>query len=271
MTFTPILASTGYSGWTFLKRTLATQQTTFDKSPEIKRDIDYFNAKIGSVKTADQLVGDRRLLKIALGAFGLDNDIDSRAFIKKILTDGTLKTSSLSNKLADKSYQRLSAAFGFGDFAVPRTQLSTFGAEITSAYQQRQFESAVGDQDNSLRLALNAQREIPALASKQTSEDTKWYTILGSTPLRSVVQAALGLPDSTASLDVDKQLVMFKDRASKVFGESSVKQFTDGTKLESLVRRYLVKTQADQYQGTSSSFVLDSLAQTRSMMRSWRF
>ena len=271
MTFTPILASTGYSGWTFLKRTLATQQTTFDKSPEIKRDIDYFNAKIGSVKTADQLVGDRRLLKIALGAFGLDNDIDSRAFIKKILTGGTLKTSSLSNKLADKSYQRLSAAFGFGDFAVPRTQLSTFGAEITSAYQQRQFESAVGDQDNSLRLALNAQREIPALASKQTSEDTKWYTILGSTPLRSVVQAALGLPDSTASLDVDKQLVMFKDRASKVFGESSVKQFTDGTKLESLVRRYLVKTQADQYQGTSSSFVLDSLAQTRSMMRSWRF
>ena len=271
MTFTPILASTGYSGWTFLKRTLATQQTTFDKSPEIKRDIDYFNAKIGSVKTADQLVGDRRLLKIALGAFGLDNDIDSRAFIKKILTDGTLKTSSLSNKLADKSYQRLSAAFGFGDFAVPRTQLSTFGAEITSAYQQRQFESAVGDQDNSLRLALNAQREIPALASKQTSEDTKWYTILGSTPLRSVVQAALGLPDSTASLDVDKQLVMFKDRASKVFGESSVKQFTDGTKLESLVRRYLVKTQADQYQGTSSSFVLDSLAQTRSLMRSWRF
>ena len=271
MTFTPILTSTGYSGWAFLKQTLASQQASFDKSPEIKRDIDYFKAKIGAVKTADQLVGDRRLLKIALGAFGLDNDIDSKAFIKKILTDGTLKTDSLSNKLADKSYLRLSAAFGFGDFSVPRTQLSTFGAEITSAYEQRQFESAVGDQDNSLRLALNAQREIPALAAKSSSEDTKWYTILGSTPLRTVMQAALGLPDSTASLDVDQQLVMFKDRASKVFGADSVKQFTDPAKVEIMIRRYLVKTQADQYKSTSSSFVLDSLAQTRSMMRSWRF
>lgn len=129
----------------------------------------------------------------------------------------------------------------------------------------------MGDQDNSLRLALNAQREIPALAAKTSSEDTKWYTILGSTPLRSVVQAALGLPDSTASLDVDQQLVMFKDRASKVFGEGGVKQFTDAAKMESLVRRYLVRTQADQYQSASSSFVLNSLAQTRSMMRSWRF
>jgi hypothetical protein len=50
-----------------------------------------------------------------------------------------------------------------------------------------------------------------------------------------------------------------------------VKQFTDATKMETMVRRYLIKTQADQYQSTSSSFVLDSLIQTRSMMRSWRF
>lgn len=271
MTFTPVLPSTGYTGWAFLQRTLATQQASFDKSPEIKRDIDYFNAKIGNVKTADQLVGDRRLLKIALGAFGLDNDLDSKAFIKKILSDGTVKTDALANKLADKAYQRFSAAFGFGDLAVPRTQNSTFAAEITSAYEQRQFESAVGEQDNSLRLALNAQREIPGLAAKKSSEDTKWYTILGNTPMRTVVQAALGLPDSTASLDVDQQLVMFKDRANKIFGADSVKQFTDPNQMEKLVRRYLVKVQADQIKSTSSSFVLDSLMQTNSMMRSWRF
>ena len=271
MTFTPILTSTGYSGWAFLKKTLATQQASFDKSPEIKRDIDYFIAKIGSVKTADQLVGDRRLLKVALGAFGLDNDIDSKAFIKKILSDGTVKTDALGNKLADKSYLKLAAAFGFGSTTTPRTQLSTFGAEITNAYEQRQFESAVGDQDNSLRLALNAQREIPALAAKASSEDTKWYTILGNTPMRTVVQGALGLPDSTASLDVDQQLAMFKDRASRIFGSDSVKQFTSPAQMEGMVRRYLVKVQADQIKNTTSSFALDSLMQTRSMMRSWRF
>jgi hypothetical protein len=271
MTFTPILTGAGYSGWTFLKRTLATQQASFDRSPEIKRDIDYFAANIGKVSTADQLVGDRRLLKVALGAFGLDNDIDSKAFLKKILSDGAVKTDALANKLADKSYLRFAAAFGFGGTSAPRTQLSSFASEITSAYEQRQFEAAVGEQDNSLRLALNAQREIPALGAKASSEDTKWYTILGNTPMRTVMQAALGLPDSTANLDVDQQLTMFKDRASKIFGSDSVKQFTDATKMETLVRRYLVKTQADQIKSTTSSFALDSLTQTRSMMRSWRF
>ncbi len=198
MSFTPILISTGYAGWAFLSKTLASQQTAFDQSPEIKRDEDYFRAKIGSVKTADDLVNDRRLLKVALGAFGLDQDINSKAFIKKILSDGTLKTDALANKLSDKSYKDLSAAFGFGDFDVPRTQLSTFADEILSGYEAHQFEQAVGEQDNDMRLALNAQRELATLAGKSSSEDTKWYSIIGNTPLRTVVQGALGLPDSTA-------------------------------------------------------------------------
>lgn len=271
MSFAPILTSTGYSGWAFLKRTLATQQATFEKSPEIKRDIDYFKSKIGNVWTADQLVGDRRLLKIALGAFGLDADIDSKAFIKKILSENTLDDDALANKLADKSYLKLAASFGFGDSAVPATQDPAFVDEILNAYEQRQFETAVGEQDNSLRLALFAQREIPGLATTEGSEDTKWYKIIGDTPMRTVVQAALGLPDSTVNLDVDQQLKLFKQQAKKVFGSDSVTQFTDAAKVETIIRRYLVRAQLDEMKDVTSSFVLDSLTQTRNMMRSWRF
>lgn len=270
MSFTPILIATGYSGWTFLKRTQASQRASLARDPELKRDEDYFRARIGQVKTADQLVGDRRLLKVALGAFGLDADIDAKAFIRKVLADGTLKTDALSGRLADKAYQKLSAAFGFGDFAVPRTQLSGFADEILKSYEARRFETAVGDQDNSLRLALNAQRELPDLAAKSSSEDTKWYTILGNTPLRSVVQGALGLPDSTAKLDVDQQLAIFKDRAQKLFGAATVSQFKDATKVETLVRRYLVKTEVDQSAATSGGHATAMLDQTISMMRSWR-
>lgn len=46
--------------------------------PKIRNDEAYFRAKIGSVKTAEQLVSDRRLLKVALGAFGLEADINNR-------------------------------------------------------------------------------------------------------------------------------------------------------------------------------------------------
>ena len=271
MSFTPILVSTGYSGWAFLKRTLTSQQASLEKSPEIKRDEDYFRAKIGSITTPDQLVSDRRLLKVALTAFGLEADIDSKAFIKKILTDGTLNADALSNKLADKQYSKFSAAFGFGDFATPRTQLSTFPDEVLKAFASRQFETAVGEQDGDLRLALYAQRELPALADRKISEDTKWYTILGSTPLRTVVEAALGLPSSTASLDIDQQVTFFKDRAQKVFGSSDVSQFADPAKMETLVRRFLVKMQADQIQSQTGTAALAMLSQTSDMMRSWRF
>lgn len=271
MSFSPILISSGYSGWSFLNRTLTSQKASFAQSPELKREEDYFRARIGSVKTADDLVGDRRLLAVALTAYGLENDLDSKAFIKKILTDGTLKTTALANKMADKQYVRFSAAFGFGDFSVPRTQLSTFADEVLTAYKARQFESAVGQQDGDLRLALYAQRELPALAKKSGSDDAKWFTIMGSTPLRTVVQAALGLPSSTAKLDVDQQLGIFKDRAQKIFGASTVAQFTDSAKMEVMVRRFLVKTQADQAQATTRSFAVTMLGQTGEMMRSWRF
>ncbi len=271
MTYSPILIASGYPGWSFLKRTLTTQQANLTRSPEIQRDAEYFRARIGSVKTADALVSDRRLLKVALTAFGLEGDLDSKAFIRKILADGTLKTDALANKLADKQYAKFSAAFGFGDFSVPRTVLSGFPDEILQAFAARSFETAVGEQDGDLRMALYAQRELPALAGKRSSEDTKWYTIIGSTPLRSVVQAALGLPASTAKLDVDQQLAIFKDRAQKVFGASTVSQFSDAGKIEVLVRRYLVKTQADQAQVTTGSLAIDMLGQTSSMMRSWRF
>ena len=91
MTFTPALIGTGYAGWVALKRSQTQQTKAMVNSAEIRRDEDYFRAKIGTVKTADDLMGDRRLLKVALRAYGLEGDIDSKAFIKKVLTDGTLK------------------------------------------------------------------------------------------------------------------------------------------------------------------------------------
>ncbi len=269
MTFTPVLPLSGYAGWALLKRTMAVQTATFNKSPEIVRDEDYFRAKIGSVKTADQLVSDRRLLKVALGAFGLDSDIDNKAFIKKILADGTHSTTALSSRLADKRYQQFSAAFGF-DQTTPSTRTKDFATAIVTAYKAREFESAVGDQDEDLRLALNAQRELTALASKPSSETTKWLTILGSAPLSKVFQKALGLPSSIGSIDLDQQLSVYQTKAEAVFGNSGISQFSDSTKMESLVRKFLIRTQADQLisQTSSNSIALTLMQQSRSFIGS---
>lgn len=252
MTFQPVLPLSGYTGWTFLKRTMDRQVAVQQASPVLKRDEAYFRDRIGKVQTAEQLVSDKRLLRISLTAFGLEGDVNSRAFIQKILEGGTLKEGSLANKLADKQYLKFAAAFGFGDFSVPRTGLSTFADEILAQFRARSFETAVGAQNNGYRLALNAEREIPALASRTISETAKWYTLLGSAPLREVMQTALGLPKSFAAIDLDQQVSVMREKAQAVFGAPTVGQFSDPARMEALVRRFHIRSEfQDQSAGNA--------------------
>lgn len=264
MSFQPILPLSGYTGWSFLKRTIARQQVAQQAAPAQQRDEAYFRGKIGKVTTAEQLVSDKRLLRIALTAYGLEGDLNSTAFIRKVLEGGTLKEGSLANKLADKQYQKFSSAFGFGDYSVPRTKISTFPDEILSAFRARSFETAVGDQNNTYRLALNAEREVAAVAAGSSSDNAKWYTILGNQPLREVFQTALGLPKSFASIDIDQQLSVLKSRTAAAFGAETVSQFKDPARMEALVRRYITRAEMqDQGAASSSSAVALQLLRRR--------
>jgi hypothetical protein len=243
MSFQPVLPLNGFSGWGFLKRTMVRQQAVQQALPAQQRDEAYFRDKIGKADTAEKLVNDKRLLRIALTAYGLEGDVQNKAFIQKILEGGTLKEGSLANKLADKQYQKLSSAFGYGDYSVPRTRISTFPDEILAAYRTRSFETAVGAQNNTYRLALNAERELPALAARSTSATAKWYAVLGSAPLREVMQTALGLPKSFSAIDIDQQVSVLKARTEAAFGSSDIGQFRDASKLEALTRRFLLQAE----------------------------
>jgi hypothetical protein len=264
MSFAPVVPFGGFAGWTFLKRTMATQQTAFAAAPEQKRDTAYFRETIGSISTAEQLVGDRRLLKVALGAFGLDDDLNNRFFIRKVLEEGTLKDGALALRLADPRYREFSSAFGFGDFTTPNTRFSDFPDKILAAYAQRRFETAVGQQNDTMRLALNAEREVATLAKRTTSEDTKWFTVMGSRPLRQVFQTALGLPSSFASLDIDQQLSVLKDRTDRVFGSPTVSQFAEPGTMDRLVRTYLSRAEATGGPGVSQNSLALQLLQAGS-------
>jgi Protein of unknown function (DUF1217) len=263
VSFQPVLPQTGYSGWRFLKRTIVPQQAVQQALPAQQRDEAYFRDRIGKVTTAAQLVNDKRLLRIALTAFGLEGDVNSKAFIQKILEGGTLKEGSLANKLADKQYQKFAAAFGFGDYSVPRTKISTFPDEILTQFRARSFEAAVGAQNNTYRLALNAEREIPALAARSMGETSKWYTVLGNAPLREVIQTALGLPKSFSSIDIDQQVSVLKAKAEAAFGSPDLGQFRDPAKMEALVRRFLLISEM-QGQSAASSPAATALALLRS-------
>lgn len=260
MTYTPVIPIGGFSGWAFLNRTRDTQQEAFDNSAKISRDVEYFTENIGKIRTAEDLVADRRLLEVALGAFGLDEDIGNKFYIRKVLEDGTLTDDALANRLSDKRYFNLSKAFGFGDFDTPRTVLSDFPQEITDAYKTKQFEIAVGEQNPDMRLALGLDSALSAIAERDTTDNGRWFTVMGQGPVRSVFETALGLPASVGALDLDQQLVIFRERAEAYFGDGEIAQFTDAAKREELVRRFLVLS--DLQGGATSATVGGSAALT---------
>lgn len=243
MTFQPVVPFGGFAGWSFLNRTRENQQQAFNNSVILKRNTDHFKENISKVTTAEQLVNDRRLLEVALGAYGLDEDINNKFFLQKILEDGIIDPKALGNRLSDKRYFEFSKAFGFGDFGTPNTGFSDFADKTVKLYQERQFEIAIGQTDESMRLALALDRDLDTILSVDTTEKGLWFNVMGQPPVRRIFETALGLPSSFGVLDLEQQLTGFREKTASRFGDSEIRQFSDPQKREELVRLFLVQNQ----------------------------
>ncbi len=259
MTFQPVVVGTGLVGWQFLKSTATSQREAFDASPLLARDTDYFAQNIASVTSAEELVADRRLLRVALGAFGLQDDIDNKFFIQKILAEGTTDPDALANKLTDERYKAMAKRFGFGSLLGPATATPGFAQDIISRYRAQEFEVAVGAQDDSLRLGLNFERSLGEFNS--SSPDAAWFRVMGTPPLRTVLEGALGLPSSFAQLDIDKQLETFRDKMKSRFGVSEIAEIAAPDNSERVVQAYLLQEQVSQFRQSGSAQIALTLLQ----------
>ena len=261
--FQPVVPLPGLPGWIMLNRTLETQTEAFNASPQITRDTDYFEATIGTISTAEELVSDRRLLRVALGAFGLEDDLNNRFLIRKVLEGGVADPRSLANALSDDRYAQLSEAFGFGGpIFGPRTTEEGFGQEITALFRTRSFEVAVGNQDESLRLAMNAERELQDIGQYNATDNARWYRIMGTPPLRQVFEIAFGLPTGFGQLDIDRQLDEFKEAARSKLGVESMDDFASAETRERLIQTYLLRNQIRDISGQSAQSIALTLLQT---------
>lgn len=262
MTFQPVVPLPGIAGWTFLQRTYDNQFDAFTKAPSLTRDADYFRENIASITTASELVSDRRLLSVALDAFGLSEDINNRAFLQRILEDGTSARDALANRLADERYKKFSDAFGFGPNQSVQTATIGFEERIVDLYKVQQFEVAVGQQDETMRIALFAQRELADLAQSGQSKDAQWFSIMGVPPLRTLMETALGLPTSFAQLDIDKQRGVFQEKARLQLGSDEISDIVRPEALKQLTNAYLARAQINSVnQALSSASVALTLLQ----------
>lgn len=256
MTFQPVIPSGGLLGWQFLKRTLPSQQAAHAQTTTVQKDLERFRSAIGAVESAADLVDNYSALNVALGAFGLQDDIGNRFFIRKVMEEGVSDGAALANRLTDPRYAALAATFDFSNGRPAALSDPDALAGIEAQYMSRDFEVQVGRTNSDLRLALGLERDLRNLAERVASDNARWFSVMGNPPLRKVFEGALGLPPSTGTLDIDRQLIIFRDKAEAVFGVSSVADFLEPERLKDLRSRFLIRSQS---QSSASASPLLSL------------
>ncbi len=250
MTFSPIIPVGGLGGWNFLNRTIERQTEVFDRSPEIVRDLEYFSKAIKNVSTLDDFMSDRRILKVALGSVGLSEEINKSAFVRKILEEGT-GSGSFARRLGNTDYVVLAEIFSFsGQEFKPSDEMVE---QVSRQYKDNMFEESLGEVDNDMRLALNFKREISNIADLDLSQEGGWFRVLGSLPLRAVMEDAFNLPGEFSQIDLDKQVEVMSDKAKQIFGSSDVKVFRDPQVVESAIQKFQLKRQIEKFSSTTSS------------------
>ncbi len=80
---------------------------------QVKKDAEYYAENINKVKDLDDFLGDYKLYSYAMKAYGLDDMIYAKAFMKKVLESDLTDANSFANKLSDTRYREFAAAFNF--------------------------------------------------------------------------------------------------------------------------------------------------------------
>lgn len=253
MSFTPALPLNGLQGLRFLDRTYDAQLSNFERVGTQARDAIAFRENIAEIRTAEDLVSNRQLLSVALGAFGLEDELPKTALIQKVLEEGTVEPQSIANRLGDARFAQLSKAFGFGDPEGPQTDKAGFAEDMVSQYLTRGFERAVGDVNNDIRLAMNFRREITEIATSDSVDRVGWLNIMGTPPLRTVIEQAFGLPTSFAQLDLDRQQEVLEDRTDQLLGARSPAVFADPEATEILLSRFMALSTSQNTGGVGTS------------------
>lgn len=233
MSYSVIVPFTGFSGWSFLQRTRDQQQEAMNESGQVGRLTANFATRISSVTTAAQLFDDRELREVALSAFGMQDDMESRAFILNVLNSDTRDSDSMANQLADKRYLALAKTFGFGNTSAKPSDDGGLGDDIVAALQatHTSIETSEGANAETLDEALIKLEELYSDAA--LTDDERWLAAMADSDLKEVLATVLDLPDDYGYLTEAAQLDALRTRSQQVFGVSEITDFaTPGLYLE---------------------------------------
>lgn len=235
-----------YTSYQLIAKDIPKAIDQVEAQPVVKRDTDYYLANIGNIKTIDDFVKDTRLFTYAMKAYGLGDMAYAKAFMVKALKEGVSDSDSFANKLSDKRYAAFVKAFNFAAYGSTATLFPSAQQGTVDKYMRQTLEENAGETNQGVRLALYFQRKAPDI--------TNWYDVLADTALSRVVRTALGLPDSFASADIDKQAQLFEQKLD-------IADFKDTDKLNKFLTRFTSLWEINNPTSTASTSVSVLFAQ----------
>jgi len=256
--FQPAIPLSGIGGWKFLQATYSRQLESFSDSPQVRNDRDYMLDKLSQTMSVDDFMADKRLLRITMTAFGLAGEEWKGGFIRKALEEVGDPDSTFLARLNNTKYTKFAEALSpVGDKII---MSSAERAKIAVNFEAQSFRSAVGDVDDSMRLALNYQSDIAGMVGTGSSDKAILYRILGDVPVRTVMQTAFNLPDGLSNLDLDRQAEIFKEQITSVLGVTDLSELSSPEMTEKMIHRFLametIENGSASYSSASAALTL---------------
>jgi len=229
-----------------------------DKS-KVVEFVEIVNERDVVVKTPQDFFNDPQLMLATFNFFDLPQGADAVPFASRILNSDPDSATSLVNVFPDPRYKAFADAFVFEDPSADRIYSADFIDGVVKNYLDSQFEISVGNSDSSMRLALSLSGDLKDVVASGQSNDTHWFSIMGSSVLREIFQTAFNLSSDFASLDLDQQLRDLKDRSERFFGTSTVADLSQDGMIDELRDRYLLQSSLGSSGVSSSQNIVLSL------------
>ncbi|HYH20720.1 MAG TPA: DUF1217 domain-containing protein [Azospirillum sp.] len=191
--------------------------------PDVKRNIEYFQANIGTITTADELIKDDKLYRFVMEAFDLGSQIYARGLIRKVLNEGVSDPAATANRMSDTKFKEMATVLGFKEAGGATLKEPAIVQAIVDRYIDVKMEVSAEEKNPAVRLALYFQRKA--------SRITNWYQILADRALQKVVFTAFDIPEQAALQDLDR----LKDKLDKRF---AIADFKDPEKLRVFLDRF---------------------------------
>jgi hypothetical protein len=213
----------------------------------------------GAVADATEFFNDPSFFLAAMNFFDLPQGAEEIAYARRVLESDPTSATSSYTLASDQGYRLLHDALNFQPETSTHTYPPGFVDAVIDNYLEREFEVAVGNVDNSMRLALGFERSLQEIVDGNSSNDGRWFAVMGALPVRAVFEEGFGLPDAFGQLDIDQQLDVFKQRAQSILGTSEVGDFLKTDVFDEIQRLYLNNQSVAGGTGTGSANIASLL------------